>query len=118
MSNGWTVRHTKTFYRELSRLPAGIRKQAEEIAFGEAIVRDPYLGGRVEKLRGHPWPSVGRPLTSPFVQDQNQGLPSGALCGQHEQGCRVPQGFAQERHLSPLPIVKTTVPLYASLVSI
>jgi hypothetical protein len=41
MNGGWTVRHTKTFYRELSRLPAAVRERIEAIAFGEAIQSDP-----------------------------------------------------------------------------
>ena len=53
MNGGWTVRHTKTFYRELSRLPRAARGQVEAIAFGEAIQQDPYLGGKVEKLKGY-----------------------------------------------------------------
>ena len=52
MNDGWTVRHTKTFYRELARLPAAVRDRIEAMAFGEAIQTDPHLGGRVEKLRG------------------------------------------------------------------
>jgi len=49
----WQVRHTRTFYRELARLPAHIRVKVEKIAFGEAIREDPFLGGRVEKLKGY-----------------------------------------------------------------
>jgi mRNA interferase RelE/StbE len=52
MNGRWTVRHTKTFYRELSRLPPAVREKIEAIAFGEAIQTDPHLGGRVEKLKG------------------------------------------------------------------
>jgi mRNA-degrading endonuclease RelE of RelBE toxin-antitoxin system len=46
----WRVRHTRTFYKELARLPAKVRSRVEEIAFGEAIKEDPFLGGRVQKL--------------------------------------------------------------------
>ena len=47
------MKHKRTFLRDLSRLPRTTRKEAEEIAFGEAIKLDPFLGGRVEKLTGH-----------------------------------------------------------------
>jgi mRNA interferase RelE/StbE len=47
------VKHTRTFYRELARLPGRIRARVEEIAFGEAIREDPFLGERVEKLKGY-----------------------------------------------------------------
>lgn len=40
----WRVRHTRTFYKELARLPAEVRRGVEEVAFGEAITEDPFLG--------------------------------------------------------------------------
>ncbi len=49
----WRVRHTRTFYKELARLPAKVRSRVEEIAFGEAIKEDPFLGGKVQKLAGY-----------------------------------------------------------------
>lgn len=49
----WQVRHTRTFYRELSRLPANVRTQVEEVAFGQEIAQDPFLAGRVQKLKGY-----------------------------------------------------------------
>lgn len=49
----WRVRHTRTFYKELARLPAEVRRGVEEVAFGEAITEDPFLGGRVQKLEGY-----------------------------------------------------------------
>jgi mRNA interferase RelE/StbE len=49
----WQVRHARNFYKELAKLPEGIRTQVEEIAFGENIKEDPFLGGKVEKLTGH-----------------------------------------------------------------
>ncbi len=49
----WRVRHTRTFYQELARLPAGVRKRIEEVAFGEEIKKDPFLAGRVQKLKGY-----------------------------------------------------------------
>jgi len=33
----WRVRHTRTFYKELAKLPTEVRKQVEEVAFGEEI---------------------------------------------------------------------------------
>ena len=49
----WRVRHTRTFYQELARLPAGLRKRVEEVAFGEEIKEDPFLAGKVQKLKGY-----------------------------------------------------------------
>ena len=49
----WRVRHTRTFYQELARLPAGVRKRIEAVAFGEEIKKDPFLAGRVQKLKGY-----------------------------------------------------------------
>ena len=41
----WRVRHTRTFYKELARLPAEVRRWVEEVAFGEAIKEDPFWHG-------------------------------------------------------------------------
>lgn len=49
----WRVRHTRTFYQELARLPAGVRKRVEEVAFGEEIKEDPLLAGKVQKLKSY-----------------------------------------------------------------
>ena len=49
----WRVRHTRTFYKELAKLPAEIREQVERTAFGEEIKEDPFLQGRVQKLVGY-----------------------------------------------------------------
>ena len=49
----WRVRHSRTFLKELARLPVGVRNQVEAVAFGKAIKDDPYLGGRVEKMVGY-----------------------------------------------------------------
>jgi len=49
----WRVRHTRTFYKELARLPVEVRRRIEEVAFGEAIKKDPLLGGKVQKLKGY-----------------------------------------------------------------
>lgn len=49
----WRVRHARIFLKELAKLPAGVRKQIEAVAFGEAIKDDPYSGGKVEKMVGY-----------------------------------------------------------------
>ena len=49
----WQVRHSRTFLKELARLPAGVRERIELVAFGEAIKEDPYLGGKVETMVGY-----------------------------------------------------------------
>lgn len=54
MTGPWTVLHGRRFYRELAQVPASLRQRVEELAFSEAIRQDPFLGGRTEKLRGHP----------------------------------------------------------------
>ena len=45
--------HKRQFYRELARLPEEVRRRIEEIAFGDDIKHDPFLGGRVQKLKGY-----------------------------------------------------------------
>ena len=49
----WRVRYTRTFYKELAKLPIEIRKQIEQVVFGEEIREDPFLGGKVQKLAGY-----------------------------------------------------------------
>ena len=49
----WQVRHTRTFYKELAKLPPPVRKRVETLAFGEAIREDPFLQGRTRKLAGY-----------------------------------------------------------------
>lgn len=39
----WQVRYTRTFLKEMSRLPANSRERVEQIAFGEQIKEDPFL---------------------------------------------------------------------------
>jgi len=53
MSDRWEIVHYRAFYRELAGMPPELRRRVEEIAFGEAVQHDPFLGGRVERLRGH-----------------------------------------------------------------
>lgn len=49
----WQVFHTRTFLKELARLPQSVRAEAQKIAFGEEIRSDIFLGGRVQKLAGY-----------------------------------------------------------------
>lgn len=49
----WRAQYTRTFLKEMSRLPDNIRKQVEAIAFGEEIKEDPYLAGKTQKLSGY-----------------------------------------------------------------
>jgi mRNA interferase RelE/StbE len=34
-------------------LPAGVRERVEKTAFGEEIKEDPFLAGKVQKLKGY-----------------------------------------------------------------
>ena len=49
----WRVQYTRTFLKEMARLPASIRERVESIAFGEEIQIDPFLAGRTQKLVGY-----------------------------------------------------------------
>lgn len=49
----WHVRYTRTFLKEMARLPKNVRERAENISFGEEIKQDPLLGGKVQKLSGY-----------------------------------------------------------------
>ncbi|MCB9101142.1 MAG: type II toxin-antitoxin system RelE/ParE family toxin [Anaerolineales bacterium] len=49
----WRVRHTRTFYKELAKLPEDIRTKIEIVAFGDLIKEDPFLEGKVQKLTGY-----------------------------------------------------------------
>ena len=49
----WRVRYTRTFCKELAKLPAGVRGRVEKIVFGEEIKEDPFLAGKVQKLKGY-----------------------------------------------------------------
>ena len=44
----WRVRHTRTFYKELARLPAKVRSRVEEVAFRQA--QDRPLGRRSKRI--------------------------------------------------------------------
>jgi mRNA interferase RelE/StbE len=50
----WNVIYTRTFLKELAKLPDEIRKRVEAVAFEEEIRRNPFLSGKAQKLVGHP----------------------------------------------------------------
>jgi mRNA interferase RelE/StbE len=49
----WRVQYTRTFLKEMSRLPSNIRERVEAIAFGEGIKQDPFIAGKTQKLSGY-----------------------------------------------------------------
>ncbi len=49
----WRIRYTRTFLKELARLPNNVRKRIEPVAFGEEIREDPFLHGKTQKLSGY-----------------------------------------------------------------
>ncbi len=49
----WHVQYTRTFLKEMSRLPVNIQKRVEAIAFGEGIKQDPFMVGKTQKLSGY-----------------------------------------------------------------
>lgn len=49
----WHIQYTRTFLKEMARLPVPVRKRVEAIAFGEAIQQDPFLAGKTQKLVGY-----------------------------------------------------------------
>lgn len=49
----WRVQYTRTFLKEMARLPAIVRNRVEAISFGEEIKQDPFLGSKVKKLTGY-----------------------------------------------------------------
>jgi len=49
----WRVQYTRTFLKEMARLPGNVRGRVEAIAFGEEIVQDPFLAGKTQKLSGY-----------------------------------------------------------------
>ena len=48
----WGVLYTRTFLKEMSRLPIDVRKRVEASAVGEAIKQDPCLAGKTQELTG------------------------------------------------------------------
>jgi mRNA interferase RelE/StbE len=51
--NEWRVNYTRTFLKELAKLPITTRARVEKIAFGSEIRTDPLLNGQVQKLTGY-----------------------------------------------------------------
>ena len=51
--NEWQINYTRTFLKELVKLPPTIRERVEKIVFGADIKVDPLLNGQVQKLTGY-----------------------------------------------------------------
>lgn len=49
----WRAEYAPTFLKDFKRLPKAIQARVKQIAFGEAILHDPFLGGKTQKLRGY-----------------------------------------------------------------
>lgn len=49
----WKTEYKKTFLKELSHLPSGIRKRIENIVFEELVCDNPFKLGYIEKLKGY-----------------------------------------------------------------
>lgn len=49
----WRLRYTKTFYKELAKLPKNSRQQIEAFVFGEAVQDNPFATGKLEKMTGY-----------------------------------------------------------------
>lgn len=49
---GWRIRYTRTFLKEMARLPIDVRQRVEDIAFGQQIKETPFLQGKAQKLSG------------------------------------------------------------------
>jgi mRNA interferase RelE/StbE len=48
----WQIKHGKTFYRELSKLPKETRNEIEKIAFGDILKEEPLKKKLLKKLKG------------------------------------------------------------------
>ncbi|MFH7244587.1 MAG: type II toxin-antitoxin system RelE/ParE family toxin [Spirulina sp.] len=48
----WQVRYTKTFYKELAKVPESSRKIIEAFVFGTSVQENPFGTGKLEKLVG------------------------------------------------------------------
>jgi len=48
----WEPKYTRTFLKDFKRLPRSVQDRVRRIAFGEEILADPFLKGKVQKLRG------------------------------------------------------------------
>jgi mRNA interferase RelE/StbE len=49
----WHILHTRTFYKDLAKIPNQTREQIENIAYGDEMANDPFLGGRAQKMVGY-----------------------------------------------------------------
>lgn len=49
----WRILYSRTFLKELARLPASMRERIEAIAFGDDVKKDPFLAGKTQKLAGY-----------------------------------------------------------------
>lgn len=49
----WRVKYTKTFLKELAKLPKNPQQQIEEFVFGEAVKENPFATRKLEKLAGY-----------------------------------------------------------------
>ncbi len=49
----WRIRYTRTFFKEMARLPVHVRKRVEAIVFGNQIKDSPFLHGKTQKLSGY-----------------------------------------------------------------
>jgi mRNA interferase RelE/StbE len=48
----WQIKHGKTFYRELSKLPKETRNEIEKIAFGDILKEELFKKKLLKKLKG------------------------------------------------------------------
>ena len=49
----WRVDYTKTFLKELSRLPEDVQKRAEAIVFHQLPSASPFEAGYVDSMKGY-----------------------------------------------------------------
>ena len=49
----WRAEYAPTFLKDFKRLPKAVQGRVKQIAFGEEILHDPFLGGKTQKLRGY-----------------------------------------------------------------
>ncbi|MBU1421765.1 MAG: type II toxin-antitoxin system RelE/ParE family toxin [Pseudomonadota bacterium] len=50
----WKVEYKKRFLKELSKLPEGVRAQAEKVVFEALICENPFNLGCLAQMRGFP----------------------------------------------------------------
>ena len=49
----WRVKYSRTFLKELAKLPANTRVQIETVVFGETMTEDPFQHSKLKKLVGY-----------------------------------------------------------------